>query len=116
MTEATRYRKRPVVIEAMEFTGKSMQIIEWLEANRYPFLIGNVLEPDTLRYPDQVEIDDSRPDKGIYIDPANGNLMIRTLEGDMRTVPGDYIIRGVQGEFYPCKSDIFAATYEQATS
>ena len=113
MTEATKYRKRPVVIEAMEFTGKSMQIIEWLEANRYPFLIGNALEPETLRYPDQVESDDSRPDKGIYIDPANGNLMIRTLEGDMRAVPGDFVIRGVQGEFYPCKSDIFAATYER---
>ena len=116
MSTATKYRKKPVVIEAMEFTGKSMKIIEWLEANRYPFLIGNALEPETLVYPDQTEIDDSRPDKGIYIDPANGNLMIRTLEGDMRTVPGDFIIRGVQGELYPCRSDIFAQTYEQVTS
>lgn len=37
---------------------------------------------------------------------------IVTLEGIMRALPGDWIIRGVQGEFYPCKPDIFAATYE----
>ena len=119
MSTATKYRKKPVVIEAMEFAGTPLHLhalTEWIESNRYPFLIGNALEPETLRYPDQIESDDSRPDKGIYIDPANGNLMIRTLEGDMRTVPGDFIIRGVQGEFYPCKPDIFAATYEQETS
>ena len=68
--------------------------------------------PETLRYHDQVPEDDSRPDKGLYIDPATGDLMIRTLEGDMRATYGDYIIRGVQGEFYPCRSDIFAVTYE----
>jgi len=38
---------------------------------------------------------------------------IRTLEGVMRALPGDWIIKGVQGEFYPCKADIFAATYEE---
>ena len=39
--------------------------------------------------------------------------VIRTLEGDMSVTSGDYVIRGVQGEFYPCKPDIFAATYER---
>jgi hypothetical protein len=39
-------------------------------------------------------------------------LIISTLEGDLRASPGDWIIRGVKGEFYPCKPDIFAATYE----
>lgn len=39
-------------------------------------------------------------------------LYIGTLEGDMHVTPGDYVIRGVQGEFYPCKPDIFEATYE----
>ena len=39
---------------------------------------------------------------------------IQTLEGTMTAMPGDYIIRGVKGEFYPCKPDIFAATYEPA--
>ena len=40
-------------------------------------------------------------------------LHIMTLEGDMHASPGDFIIKGVKGEFYPCKPDIFAATYEK---
>ena len=40
--------------------------------------------------------------------------LVGTLEGVMQAKPGDWIIRGVQGEFYPCKPDIFAATYEPA--
>lgn len=43
-------------------------------------------------------------------------LVIHTLEGDMRAELGDYIIRGVQGEFCPCKPDIFEATYEAVPS
>jgi hypothetical protein len=39
-------------------------------------------------------------------------LMIKTLEGDFTASPGDWIIKGVKGEFYPCKPDIFEATYE----
>jgi hypothetical protein len=42
----------------------------------------------------------------------DGNVFIPTLEGEMRADVGDWIIRGVQGEFYPCKPDIFDATYE----
>jgi hypothetical protein len=42
----------------------------------------------------------------------DGSLTISTLEGDMRGDVGDWIIRGVKGEFYPCKPDIFAATYD----
>lgn len=41
-------------------------------------------------------------------------MVITTLEGAMEAMPGDYIIKGVKGEFYPCKPDIFAATYEPA--
>ena len=43
------------------------------------------------------------------------DIFVLTLEGEMRATVGDYIIRGVQGEFYPCKPDIFAATYEPIT-
>jgi hypothetical protein len=43
------------------------------------------------------------------------DLLIPTLEGDMLAVPGDWIIRGIKGEFYPCKPDIFEATYEAVT-
>ncbi|GLI30388.1 MULTISPECIES: hypothetical protein [Brachybacterium] len=45
---------------------------------------------------------------------GESHLLIRTLEGDMIAALGDYVIRGVQGEFYPCKPDIFEATYELA--
>jgi hypothetical protein len=44
------------------------------------------------------------------------DVLIKTLEGTMRAESGDYIIRGVKGEFYPCKPDIFAATYEPLTA
>ncbi|QIG58716.1 MazG-like nucleotide pyrophosphohydrolase [Gordonia phage DatBoi] len=44
---------------------------------------------------------------------SDGGLVIATLEGAMRASIGDYIIKGVQGEFYPCKPDIFAETYEE---
>src|SRR5262249_38685248 len=45
---------------------------------------------------------------------TSGRIVIPTLEGDMTADPGDWIIKGVQGEFYPCKPGIFAATYEPA--
>lgn len=111
----TKYRKRPVIIEAMEFgptPTDAHALTSWMSANLYVGLVGNALDPGSLRYHDQIEGDDSTPDKGWYIDPADGALMIRTLEGDMRTSPGDYVIHGVEGEFYPCKPDIFAKTYE----
>ncbi|MGP9682031.1 hypothetical protein [Brachybacterium sp. AOP3-A1-3] len=117
-TTPSKFRKKPVEIEAMCFVpppSHAHTLTSWMERNLYPFLVGNALEPETLRYPDQVENDDSRPDKGIYIDPATGELMIRTLEGDMRVSIGDWVIRGVHGEFYPCKPDIFEATYEAVT-
>lgn len=41
-----------------------------------------------------------------------GVILINTLEGVMKAMPGDYIIKGIQGEIYPCKPDIFEATYE----
>jgi len=49
-----------------------------------------------------------------YTSERDESLAIHTLEGVMLTQPGDWIIKGVKGEFYPCKPDIFAATYEPA--
>jgi hypothetical protein len=45
---------------------------------------------------------------------SDGALYIKTLEGDMRAEKGDWLIMGIKGEMYPCKPDIFAATYEPA--
>lgn len=50
----------------------------------------------------------------VVINASDGAFMIKTLEGVMRAEVGDWIIRGVKGELYPCKPDIFEATYEPA--
>ena len=90
---AKRYRKKPVVIEAMGplDDGNAREIAQWC---------GGSTE-ETLRTTNGCET--TRLDVDIH-----------TLEGTMTASPGDYIIRGVQGEFYPCKPDIFTATYEEA--
>ena len=80
-----KYRKKPVVVEAMQYSGKNeLQLIAWIGPN----YITASTHPD--------------------------GFMITTLEGSMLARPGDWIIRGVKGEYYPCKPDIFAATYEPA--
>lgn len=99
MTPIT-YRKKPVEIEAMQLTGTPAEmhaVYQWVEANTQ-----GSFDPDA----------DEVPASGVSIDPATGFFLIATLEGVMSAKPGDYIIRGVQGEFYPCKADIFEATYE----
>ena len=92
-----RYRKKPVVIEAMQWDGtvESMQAIcEW--ANRPLADDPNVDYVTTMR-DGQQRVEEP---------------LCHTLEGPLRVKPKDWIIKGVQGEFYPCKPDIFAATYE----
>ena len=80
------YRKKPVVIEAVCWDG-SQEAVE--ELGR---LTGNAGFPVG----------------------HSGSIIIITLEGEMRAMPVDWIIKGVKGEFYPCKPDIFEATYEPA--
>lgn len=78
-----KYRKKPVVIDAWQFTDLNAKTIPgWLIMATYE------IEGECL--------------------------LIKTLEGTMRADPGDWIIKGVKGEVYPCKPDIFAATYEPA--
>lgn len=83
-----KYRKKPVVIEAVRFDGN----------NRREVL--------SFIYPDMSE-DGLRGAEAMALP-----VVIGTLEGDMTVNPGDFVIRGVAGEFYPCKPNIFAATYE----
>lgn len=87
-SEARRFRKKPVVIEARRFDARSTA-----ESERLADWCGGKL-------------------CGIRMAPIDQFILIRTLEGEMRADPGDWIIRGVRGEHYPCKPDIFAATYE----
>lgn len=98
-----RFRKKPVEIDAMQLpvdatAAQAVTVYQWVSSH-----IGVAQAPG---------FEDHMPQQGITIDPADGLMAIRTLEGDMKVSPGDYVIRGVQGEFYPCKPDIFEATYE----
>lgn len=89
------FRKKPVVIEAVRLPVSKDDMLGW----------GSVCGFLMMRCPN-FQIVDHGAD--------NCALEIGTLEGVMRADPGDWVIRGVKGEFYPCKPDIFAATYEPA--
>lgn len=90
-----KYRKKPVVVEAVRWTGSNLEEIR------------NFVGSDLIE--ECVELFDiKRTLKEMLVDIA-----IDTLEGTMRVDYGDYIIKGVKGEFYPCKPDIFLATYEE---
>ena len=91
-----KYRKKPVEIEAIQFDGKNE-----LEIKEF---VGDSLIVDLIRPPQNTE-------KGII--PKRVELTIKTLEGDMKVNIGDYVIKGVKGEFYPCKPDIFEMSYEK---
>ncbi len=79
---ATKFRKKPVVVEAIRWTGRNAD--------------------EVLRFmcPDIPE------------DAMAFSETVKTLEGEMHVSKGDWVIKGIKGEFYPCKPDIFEATYE----
>jgi len=77
-----KYRKKPVVIDAIQYDGSYQSFIDIIN---------------------EFEI------KSNFI---QGSFSIPTLEGDMKASSGDYIIKGIKGECYPCKPDIFKASYE----
>lgn len=85
------YRKKPVVIEAQEFNGTEESVAQFIPMDLFEY-----------RKYDRVNSNHYPP-----------TLVINTLEGNMIAQVGDYIIKGVNGEFYPCKPDIFAKTYDQ---
>ena len=96
-TVISQYRKKPVVVEAARFTNlNAPDIVRWIGENKAKMNLEN----------------DEAWKLGKA--PPIFSVTICTLEGDMKAMPGDYIIKGVQGEFYPCKPDIFAKTYEPA--
>ena len=94
-----KFRKKPVVINAVHWTGNNVnEILSFIQDGK----------PDFSHLPS----DGIHVSKGVGHSPVDGQLDIPTLEGVMTARPGDWIIRGVKGEFYPCKPDIFEATYE----
>lgn len=97
---AERFRKKPVEVEAERLGENAADVAWWINANG-----------GSARHGESVH-----QEHGVNRYPFGGlhSVFIDTLEGTMRADPGDYVIRGVQGEFYPCKPDIFDATYEPA--
>lgn len=86
-----RFRKKPIIIEAIRLPAAGKDASEEFKAELHAFL------------------SDAQWESG-----RHESLIIETPEGNMRADAGDWIIRGVKGEFYPCKPDIFDLTYEPA--
>jgi len=84
-----KYRKKPIVIEAIQFNCNHEEIDKWSNG----------------------KVKSAKPWKKDYI-----NLEIDTLEGEMYVDPFDYVIKGIKGEFYSRKPDIFELTYEEIES
>jgi len=82
-----KYRKKPIEVEAIQWTGHNRNEVELFAGKS--LILGH--------------------DLGVFL----GCLEIPTLEGIMKAQAGDWIIRGIKRELYPCKADIFAATYDE---
>ena len=104
MSEPKWFRKKPVLVQAMQFDGSPESgevIVAWAqdhgveEVEFHPFLA-----------------DHFKGDPKVYVAHPDPYMRIKMLEGVMTASRGDWIICGVGGEFYPCKPDIFWATYE----
>ena len=96
-----KYRKKPVVVEAIQY--------------KSPYDYNNI--DDIIEFTKQLII---KIEEGVGSSEDGGGypqrytrLTISTLEGEMLVSEGDYIIKGINGEFYPCKPDIFEKTYEK---
>ncbi|MEG0260548.1 MAG: hypothetical protein RR651_11810 [Lysinibacillus sp.] len=91
-----KYRKKPVVIDAIQFTNDTetiIRVVEWVEdLDMSTSMIGMNATVINIR------------EHGYFID---------TLEGKMKVDFNDYVIKGIAGEFYPCKPEIFEQTYEK---
>lgn len=89
MSTVMKFRKRPIIIEAILFDGSN----------------GNEIRETLSSIPP--------PEGTIVTNPLREQLIVWTLEGPLVASKGDWIIRGIKGELYPCKPDIFEATYEE---
>ena len=87
-----KYRKKPVIIDAVQFDGSEKSILDIMALNK-------PMNDSITRHVD--------------IGHGGKTLFIHTLEGKMECSLMDWVIRGVQGECYPCKPDIFEQTYEE---
>lgn len=106
MSAVQRFRKKPVVIEALRYDGPSRVEVEG------PFIPREAAEFANVRLFACSAFTVLHVGSVTHGGPNQYAPAIATLEGTMRIDAGDWVIKGVKGEFYPCKPDIFAATYE----
>lgn len=93
-----KYRKKPVVIRALQWTGDNYaEILDFCDKTEFQYSVRK-----------RKNIVNNKPER-----EEEKALFIQTLEGVHEASIGDYIIEGVNGEFYPCKPDIFEKTYEE---
>lgn len=120
-----RYRKRPVTVDAMRWywggdTGHAYETVrdrlfEWVAAGQ-----GAIISPEGTWHdpipkgPLGRDLLGPKRQPTVTVDPYTLRLYIKTPEGIMEALPGDWIVRGVIGEFYPVMADVFTATYEPA--
>ena len=88
-----KYRKKPVEVEAIQWTGNASEVKKFCGSKC------------------SYNVNDSAWQVGKGV--PHEELIIHTLEGDMKASRNDYIIKGINGEIYPCKPDIFEKTYEK---
>ena len=93
-----KFRKKPVVIEAIQWDGDNIEEIKKFTQGKAIFESRIGGSEDGESYPQKYD-----------------RLVIPTLEGNHLAIVGDWIIKGIKGEFYPCKAEIFGATYEQVS-
>ena len=93
----SKYRKKPVVIDAIQLTDRNVrQVYEWVHG-----CVAIKTDIDLHKWDDYVQLIIAK------------GMKIPTLEGEMTASMGDYIIKGIQGEVYPIKADIFQKTYDK---
>ena len=100
MSKPELYSTKPTQLYAMRLTGfgaSDIDIYRWVESQ-----IGS-FDPHLV----------SNPEKGVAVDPVSGFMMIATPMGKAYAKPGDWVVRGVMGDFKAFKSDVFDATYEK---
>lgn len=97
MNKPKKFKKKPCIVEALQWTGENHRpMFDFLEAKPNEYMTSS--------------------GKNFYIDHSKviGGLIIKTLEGEHIASKGDWIIKGIKGEFYPVKNDIFKLSYEEA--
>lgn len=97
-----KFRKKPVVIEAYQWTGNVRDLTMW----------ATHADMESRRARGALQNDVELPLRLAYLGNNVIVLKVSTLEGEMTVSPDDWVICGLGGEFYPCKPEIFAKTYE----